>query len=416
MATVNDAYRDSQIERGLQILASGELLADRLIQILNDSEASIVAAIRSRLDGGTTGRRASRADISDLRVLLSEVKEIRKRALLRFGRDFRRAARDAVSSEIAFQRAAFKAAVGFEGPDLFGGAFRLNEDLRARVRAAVFGKPFLGRTQEQWLKDLDFADQRRLEAAVRQGWLEGESVEDIVRRVRGTRLARGADAATEVSRRSARTVVRTAVRHWSTETRETIWRENSDIVSVLAWVSVLDGRTSRICASRDGHVAPAPGVAELPSEYSNVPRLDPPGARPPAHPNCRSEITAVFSPDGLVGDRPFVVDVRTPERRRVDFVKMAKSQGKTIAEVRSVWARSHVGRLPARTTFSEFLRSRGPKFQDDWLGATLGRLFRDGGLTIEQTVAKTGRPLTLLEIFKRNAKAFRRAGVTPPAG
>ncbi len=63
----------------------------------------------------------------------------------------------------------------------------------------------------------------------------------------------------------------------------------------VRFVSVLDGRTSKLCASLDG------SIWEI---------NDPAKRVPPLHPHCRSILVPVRERWELLGERPFVMDER----------------------------------------------------------------------------------------------------------
>jgi hypothetical protein len=57
------------------------------------------------------------------------------------------------------------------------------------------------------------------------------------------------------------------------------------------------------------------------------------------------------------------------------------------------------------------LRGKPAEFQDEILGVTKGRLFREGGLTLDRFVDSKGREYSLDELRKRDADAFEKAGL-----
>lgn len=75
--------------------------------------------------------------------------------------------------------------------------------------------------------------------------------------------------------------------------------------------------------------------------------------------------------------------------------------------------RELVGPVPADTTYSEWLTGQSKQFQEDVLGVTKAQLFRDGDLTLDRFVDRAGNELNLNEIAKRDAQAFRDAGLDP---
>jgi len=123
-------------------------------------------------------------------------------------------------------------------------------------------------------------------------------------------------------------------------------------------------------------------------------------------------MVAIVSPEGVVGRRPFVVDTRTGRRREIDFRRMARQQGRPVSEVRREWARQRVGQVPAKMTYEEWLRRQDVEFQNEVLGPTRAKLFREGGLSMDDFVTNSGRRYSLQELRRRDAEAFRKAGVS----
>lgn len=399
MSTANDRYRDALIRRatGIDRLEGG--IAATVLAILNATEVDLVAQIRERLDRIGVGS-PTPARIRRLQEQLREIRAVREAAWRDVNAEVRQQMLQFTRDESDFAQRALVQSAGIEG-------LVLSAPLAADLRGAALSRPFQGRTLGQWLASLRAADVRRLEDAVRLGFVEGEDLDSIVARVRGTRATGFTDGILQTTRRQTEAVVRTGLTHMTTVAREGLWQANSDIIIGLRWTSVLDGRTTFICMSRDGRAAPI-GSGTLPA---GVQRLEPESARPPAHVNCRSIMVAIISPEGLIGRRPFVIDTTGPRRREVNFRQMARERGIPMPQARREWAQRHVGSLPAETTYEEFLRRQSTAFQDDVLGRTRGILFRRGELSIDRFVSERGRTYTLNELRRRESEAFSEAGL-----
>lgn len=366
-----------------------------LANLLAETERDLVDQIRRRLERLGEGPMSPRR-LQRLELLLRDIRELRTQAWADFNKRMRQELFDFAKSEVAFAADAFEDAVGLEG-------IALSTPLVAQLRAAVFERPFRlnandARTLAEFMAGIREQDVERITNAIRIGMLEGESIEQIVRRVRGTRAANYQDGVLALSQRNATTIVRTAVNHFSNAARATLWEGNDDIIFGLVWVAVLDRRTTLICQSRDGHVAPN-GNNPIPRTVK-LPRLQPPDARPPAHANCRSILVALLSPEGLIGNRPFVVE--RGSGRRITFGSAA---------ARSRWANARIGQVPARTTYEQFIRNEDFDFMVEVYGRDRARLLRDGGLSLEDLVQRNGRNYSLAELRRRNAGAFRKANL-----
>lgn len=285
--------------------------------------------------------------------------------------------------------------------------------------AAVIDRPFAqGKTLSQWFETLRTYDQTKLIETIQLGLVQGQTVDDMVRTVVGTKKNNYADGILAITRRNAEAVVRTGINHVSNAAREQIWQANDSLIYALRWTSTLDGRTSAICRSRDGALVPV-GNNTLPADAKV---LEPSGARPPAHPNCRSVIIAVLSADGIadsLGDRPFVSDTRTRKQREIDFraeaqtamgdkwkTMSAADRNDVIKSIKRDWTAKNVGQVPSVTTYDKWLRTQSKQFQEDVLGVKKAQLYRSGKLKLDEFVDHSGRELTLDELAKLHPEAF----------
>jgi SPP1 gp7 family putative phage head morphogenesis protein len=217
-----------------------------------------------------------------------------------------------------------------------------------QLKAAVHSRPFQGRILREWSKDWDTASFRRVRDSIRISFIEGESTETAIRRIRGTRSLGYRDGILEISKRGAETLVRTAIAHTANASKEAFFAANPNAIQGVVYSAVLDARTTLRCASLHGKMFP---VGK--------------GPRPPQHCNCRSTTYAC-----LPGDDP------------------AKEE-----------------------SYSTWLRRQPAEVQDDALGKTKGQLFRRGGLEIEKFIDASGKGYTLDQLRQRESAAFEKAGL-----
>lgn len=418
MPTANELYQDALLRRALEVDALEAATIRRVVTLLNNTEDDVADIIRRRLE--RIGDPQSHIVTDRFRQTLDEIDAIRSRAWLE--------GREVMRSDL------FDASAGQAGATADDIVRSVGIDMAVTIpsatllRSIVTTQPFRGRVLNEWARGLESDDLRRIHDQIKIGLVEGEGIDAIVRRIVGTRANQFKDGVLEISRRNAQAVVRTANTHVSNAAREAVWEANADIVLGLRWTATLDGRTTPICMSRDGKVTELPGAEEeLPASME---RLIPAAARPPAHFSCRSIMVAILSPDGVVGNRPTVTDTRTRRQREVDFRKNArekagaeewkrldrKGRDALIREERSRWAAERVGSVPAETTYQQFLSRQSAAFQNDVLGSTRGRLFRSGGLGVDDLVTRQGRRIPLAELRRKHPDAFKKAGldVAPP--
>lgn len=147
------------------------------------------------------------------------------------------------------------------------------EPTASQIVAVINSRPLQTDTRSAllsaWLEDMEAAGIDRIESAIRIGFVEGESIEQLRERLSGV---------WRLNERGAEAVIRTAVTHVAAEVAQLSYEENPDLVNEIEWVSVLDSRTTPICRARDGKRYPVNG-----------------GPRPPAHIRCRSTIVPVIA-------------------------------------------------------------------------------------------------------------------------
>ncbi len=374
-------------------------LRRQVLLLLEAADKKLVARLRDRLPLFAAAKRDPTGE--KWTKLLDEIREMRKNVLA----ETKALAQSELSGLAKVEASHEVKLLNAASPIEYEFAKVATESLAAIVKA----RPFQGAVFGDWFKSLEAADQTRLVRTLTLGVTQGRTTDEIVRQVVGTKANNVGDGILSVTRREAVNIVRTGAQHVSNEARELVWEANSDVIGYLVCVATLDGRTSPGCRARDGKAVPQ-GDRPLPK---GVAPLEPPTIRPPFHFGCRTTMVAVFDGLGLLGTRPTVTDVRTREKREIDFRAQARAFGRPIQEIRRDWATKNVGSTPSPTNYQEFLSKQPAKFQDEVLGKTKGKLFRDGNLTVDQFVDRAGNELNLAQLAEREPGAFRRAGLDP---
>lgn len=418
MADANEDLFDASLRHqiGVRRFASGEV--KEILKLLEESDKQLVKLIRRRLRQGRKNLTTER-----LRALVRDIRALRKDAVKQLQgqltTDLLELARMEQGFEERIAQAAIPVRLDFAVASL------------ATLRAAVVEQPFAGGanaalTLQQWFDNLSRADQTAIIGAIQQGVSQEETIDSIVRRVVGTGARDFRDGAVTGTRRKAEAVVRTAVNHVSNAARESFWDENEELLIGLRWNSTLDGRTSPVCRGRDGRIALF-GDHSLPK---GMKLLSPQTARPPAHPNCRSIMTAVLDDEGIadsMGDRPFVRDTRTRRFRERDFRAetrdalgrdkwkqlTVKERNNEIRKTKQRWAKANIGQVPADVNYNDWLTRQPREFQEEVLGKTKAKLFAKGELTLDKFLDRRGQELTLKQLATTRPEAFVSAGLNP---
>lgn len=356
MPTVNETLADLLTRHQVYLTRYSTTIVRRMVALLNRTDADIVAQIQSLdVDGGREAKRAR------LEQILDAIHNLSASAYEQVHRALRGELEDLAEHERTYNVRVLQETI----------PVRLDYVTPSpeQVRAAATRRPFQGRLLSEWMSGLSDAAAARIRDALRIGVVEGQTIDQMVRRVRGTRANQYADGILEISRRDAEGVVRTAVNHVATAARQDTMEANADILKGVQWVSTLDGRTTAICRARDGKLYPVDS-----------------GPRPPAHFRCRSTIAPV--------------------------TKSWRDLGIDLDEAPPGTRASMDGQVPADQTYGEWLAKQPRAFVVDVLGETKAKLFLDGKLPMDRFVdLRTGDEFTLEELRKRDAAAFARAGL-----
>lgn len=366
MPTANELYFDSQLrnEVGVRRYTEGQVVA--ILEMLEELDRQTVRTLRRRLARAARDNRFG-LQSAVLSALLGEVVLLRRSGIRGEFSGLRSEMREFGATQVEFEGRLVRAALPIE--------VSLAAVDPQRIADIVTSQPFQGALMREWVSSLVRADRDRLERTIKQGMVEGRSVDDIVRAVVGTRSAGFSNGVLSTTRAQATALVRTTINHVANGSRQLFYDENEEYFIALRWESTLDIRTSAICQSRDGALTPV-GDNALPSG-SHV--LDPPGARPPAHFNCRSTMIAVFDNDAEI------------------FAGLDRQ--------------SEIGPVPQETTYDQWLRRQPQDFQDNVLGKSKAALFREG-MTLDKFVDRTGNEITLAQLRRTNPEAFQEAGIS----
>lgn len=355
MATINEELFHAAVDHAIDFTRYNNSVARRMIALLNRVDADLFAQMSAALERLP----AESFTVDRLDAMLASVKRLNAQAYKEFSSSLDGELHDLTDYEASYQL------------ELFDGVLPTTVSATSvnveQVYAAAMARPFQGRLLSEWASSIADDRMARIRDALRMGYVEGQTISQMVQRIRGTKARRYEDGIIEIDRRNAASVVRTATSHVANFTRQRFYDANADLIKGLRWTSTLDGRTSPICQSRDGTIFPVDS-----------------GPRPPAHWGCRSTMVPVL--------------------------KSWREMGIDMDELPPATRASIDGQVPADMTYQQWLKKQPPGRQDDILGPTRGKLFRDGGLSLDRFVDRTGTELTLEELRARNARSFREAG------
>ena len=392
-ATFNEVFFDSVIRHQIGLMRLSGSIRERVLSLLDATEADMSDKVRSRL----LGRRGlnTPSDVLRMQRLIRVLRGTRLKAWKQVTALWVEEMQKLAVAEPTFMDGLLKGSV----PVVLDTVIPQTSFLKAIVTS----KPFEGKTMREWAKSIARADLSRIEQNIRIGMVQGETGPQIARRIVGTKALRGRNGTTEITRRQAAAITRTAVNGIANHAKRLYYVENKDLFSQELYVATLDSRTTHICMSLDGQKFP---IGE--------------GPIPPVHFNCRSLRIAIITPDA-VGNRPireFTQKGLVRDYTRQNGLKVQSNRAKLPRGHKGpfdVFARKRMrqltGSAPAKTTYQQFLGRQTTEFQNDVLGVSRAKLFRDGGLTLDKFVNETGKLFTLDQLALAHGAAFKAAGL-----
>jgi hypothetical protein len=91
------------------------------------------------------------------------------------------------------------------------------------------------------------------------------------------------------------------------------------------------------------------------------------------------------------------------------ILKSAKEVG--LKRIPETTRASMNGQVPGNITYQEWLKKQPISLQEDVLGKTKAKLFREGGLKLEKFSSANLKPLTLAELHVTEKSSFKRAKI-----
>lgn len=362
MVSVNEKLRDEAVRHAMALDRLNKGTLSGIVKILNESDLDLVQKIMNStaLDQGLTSIRSRR-----LKSLLDDIRVINRDAYDRLQKYTVKGAKDAGAHEIDFQKEIIERSLPIEWdvtkPDI------------NMLAAIVNERPFEGKVMGEWFQDLERNKFDRMQGQIRMGLVEGETVPQIARRIRGTPAANYRDGVLEISKTHAETVVRTAINHTVNGARQRLYSQNKELIKGWQFCATLDSRTTLLCAGLDGQVFK---LGE--------------GPQPPRHPRCRSSSSPV--------------------------VKSFRELGIDIDDFDESTRESMNGQVSAKETFSTWLKKQDPAFIREYLGDERAELFMRGKFELNQYNGELGKPLTLAQLREKEFKPRAKKPAIVPKG
>lgn len=396
--TFNEQIYDAMVRHQIGLLSFSGSVRNEIWSLLDASEDDLRRQIEDRLRR-LIGKPLTPARMQRVQRALVALRETRLRAWSDVNEKWFEELRGLALAEPHFLAGILETSIPVE--------LALEIPAASELRNIVTAEPFMGATLKQWADGEARSDIERIQQQIRMGLTQQENLQQITSRVVGTIAASGTNGVTATTRRNAESITRTAVNGIASSARKKLYKKNKKLLDGVLFVATLDSKTTPICRSLDGTVY---------EDVDDAPDM-------PLHWGERS-LLSPFVNGEVIGERP----MRNFTERSL-LREWAKKEGLDKAPLKrdqlprgtkgafDTWAKKRMreltGRVPAKTTYQQWLKRQSAKNQDDILGPTRGALFRRGGLSLEKFVARDGSVLTLAQLKRKYADAFRAAGLDP---
>ncbi len=391
--TYNEEFFDAMVRHQIGLTRLSGSIRNDIFRILDATEEDMVKQIEAKL--AKSKGLITRADLNRRNALFKALKKTRLKAMNDVNATWVKEMMNLAKAEPAFVGAALNASVPV--------VWDTTMPSTSLLKSIVNSRPFEGKLLKGWANELAATDLKRISDQVNIGLVQGEGTKAIARRIVGTAQLKGVDGVTQITRRAAEAITRTAVNHVSNEARREFFVENKGIVKKERYVATLDSRTTIVCSGLDGKVFPIDD-----------------GPRPPLHMQCRSIRVGAVT-DEAIGKRP--ARAFTERQLLREFTSKNKLPGVTTRGALprgtkgkyDTFSKSRMreltGTVPAKMSYQKWLEGQPAAFQDDILGKSKGALFRKGKVPLDRFVNKAGDELTLAELAVKEKSAFALAGL-----
>lgn len=244
---------------------------------------------------------------------------------------------------------------------------QINVDLNipspSLLRSIATTEPIDGTPLTKWYSKLSGDTQTKINRAVRLSAAEGQTVDQLVQRIRGTRANNFSDGIIKTTTRNAEAIARTSLNNVANKARMETFMANSDLVKGYQWVATLDLKTCLVCGGLD----------------KKIWKPDEPMRQPPAHINCRCSIVPALKSFSDIGV-------------------------KTVREMPESFRASMNGAIPRSLSYDQWLKTQPEDFQRQILGPKRFELYKSGKVRLSSFTDRKGHTLTLERLAEKEGR------------
>ena len=337
--------------------AWGQIVADAL----DDTDRKLIANLEDLVaDVQANYRRNTAKAVNQLEYIRTKIEEIRLRAFVKAEKELRKTVPDLIDNENQWSKKFLSELTGkskAEFADITSG--QAEKLLKNSIQ--------INKTWDQWWTNTAAGDVMRIADVINAGVVNGLTIPQMTRLIRGTKEGNFTDGVLSTSRRYARNMARTLCAGISNQAKDQFYRDNIDIVPQVEWLDTLDGRTCPSCA----------GLSRR--RYDT----DKPHPVPPLHPQCRCVLLPVTELTDLGEDVPRpaanadfdaeakrMYEEKYPNKNFDDLAPSTREQyrHKAIHEYEDRTGKPAYRSAPGSMKFADYFQTMTEQQKKDWLG------------------------------------------------
>jgi len=235
MASINEKLADEAVQHSIDTTGYSNWVVRRMLSLLLRVDADLMAQLQVSLHDLTP----EAFSVQRLEGLLVSVRALNRQLYEQLQAELTQELRGFAAAEAGYHQALFQTVLP---PQISVTTVTMEQ-----VYSAAFSRPFQGRLLSEWIQSLEQGQAVRIRDTIRMGYVEGKTISQMVREIRGTKAQDYKDGILEIDRRNAEAVVRTAVSHTAASARDAFYEANADLIKGVVWKSTLDSRTSHTC-------------------------------------------------------------------------------------------------------------------------------------------------------------------------
>jgi hypothetical protein len=212
--TVNEQFRDILLRRQMALASFERGLTADVLDVLDKTEKDLRVTLIDRLADIEGKDIAGKTTTSRLNVLANTVGKLRRDSFEEMGSLWDESMKELAQAEAGYLDDHLKHISPVQLDTVLPDPVAL--------AAMVATQPLQGRILSDWASGLGDLDAQRIMDAVRIGVAQGETTDNIVRRVLGTRSLDGSDGVLQMTRNDIASITQTAVSTYSNEARQAI--------------------------------------------------------------------------------------------------------------------------------------------------------------------------------------------------